>query len=49
MYETGEMEIRVQVFVLWDGTLAAGRGRGMDICKEVFGFEELGPFRWGLV
>lgn len=47
MYETGEVEIRVQV--LWDGSLAAGRGRGMDICKEVFGFEEFGPLQRCLV
>lgn len=47
MYETSEVEIRVQV--LWDGGLAAGGRGSMDICKEIFGFEKLGSLQWCLV
>jgi hypothetical protein len=49
LHETSKVEIRVQLVWIWDGALAAGGGGGVDIRKEVCGFEELGPLQWRLV
>lgn len=43
LYETSKMEIGVQV--IWDGSLAAGRGGSVDICEDVCRFEELGTLQ----
>jgi hypothetical protein len=35
LYETSEVEIRLQLMSIWEGSLAAGCGGSMVSCEEV--------------
>jgi len=39
----------MQLVLIWHGGLSAGRKSSVDICKDLCGFEELGPFQGRLI